>query len=777
MHKILVVEDTLNLREEICDILSMEGYSVFQAENGKIGFEMALKEHPDLIVSDILMPVLSGFKMYEKLQKEPKTMHIPLIFLSAKAEKKHIRTGMNLGAEDYLTKPISTNDLVNAIKNKIKKKISRNQKNINIQRELQDKFGKEKFVIENKFKNLFDKSPVSIWEQDFSETIALLNKKKAETGDIETYLNENPEFVKKCVSKIKIISVNSKTLDLIGVKNLEELISHIRKTNTEQATNELKNELISIASGKKDYIGETEFVKTDNTILYTLVKSTMIDDTGKNIASVIDITESKQARKLLKESEENYRKLLEKIPDGVYQSTNEGKFVKVNSAMVKMLGYNSKEELLAINIKTDLYVKDSDRDSLSLNGLNQELGVYQVRKKDGSAIWVEDHGWYSFDKLGKTKLHQGIMRDVTDRIKKEEQFRLVVEAVPNAIILVNSKGEITLINKQAEIEFGYTPEELIGEKMEILIPSRYRKKHPERRDSYLINSEPRAMGAGRSLYALRKDETEFPAEIGLNPIEISQEPHVLASIINITERKEHQNKIKENITKLQQKNKELEQFSYITSHDLQEPLRTITSFSDILYDQYNDKLDDQAKKMFDFVKQATGRMSSLIKNLLDYSRIGHQEVLTTIDCNQLLKDISIDLNSLISKTNTVLKVNNLPIITAYPTGLRMLFQNLLTNAIKFSKKGVSPIIEINASKKKNAWEFSVQDNGVGIKKEFQSKIFAIFQRLHLKEEYEGTGIGLAHCKKIVSLHEGEIWVTSEQGEGSTFYFTIKKLKI
>lgn len=251
----------------------------------------------------------------------------------------------------------------------------------------------------------------------------------------------------------------------------------------------------------------------------------------------------------------------------------------------------------------------------------------------------------------------------------------------------------------------------------------------------------------------------------------------MAIKLDITKKKEAEELLASKyVKKLEQKNQELEQYSYIASHDLQEPLRTITSFSEILYNEYNDKFDDQAKQIFKFIKEATGRMSSLIKNLLDYSRIGHQEQLVEVDCNQLLQDISSDLSALISQTNTVLEINELPVINAYPTVIRLLFQNLLTNAIKFTKKEVNPIIQINAVKKKDFWEFSIKDNGIGIKKEFQNKIFAIFQRLHLKEEYEGTGIGLAHCKKIVNLHGGEIWVTSKHGEGSTFYFTISNIK-
>ncbi len=247
----------------------------------------------------------------------------------------------------------------------------------------------------------------------------------------------------------------------------------------------------------------------------------------------------------------------------------------------------------------------------------------------------------------------------------------------------------------------------------------------------------------------------------------------MAIQLDITKRKEAEELLASKYVKtLEQKNQELEQFSYITSHDLQEPLRTIAAFSDILYEEYNDQLDDNAKQLFLFIKKATSRMSSLIKNLLDYSRLGRQREISKVNCNLLVSDIIEDLNSSIKQNKATVEYSDLPIIDAYPTELRLLFQNLISNAIKFSKKDVPPQVSIKAKKKNHAWKFYVKDNGIGIPEQFQKKIFSIFQRLHSENEYEGTGIGLAHCHKIVGMHGGEIGVKSKPGKGSTFFFTI-----
>lgn len=231
----------------------------------------------------------------------------------------------------------------------------------------------------------------------------------------------------------------------------------------------------------------------------------------------------------------------------------------------------------------------------------------------------------------------------------------------------------------------------------------------------------------------------------------------------------------ENATReMMQKNKEIEQFVYIASHDLQEPLRTTTSFVELLQRQYQGKLDDKADKYLNFITDASNRMKTLIKDLLDYSRIGSKKELNKIDCNETLKAVLADVGNAINQANAVITYQSLPVISGYTTEIKQLFQNLIINAIKFRKKDVPPYIQVSATSLPAHWKFSVTDNGIGIAPEHKDKIFLIFQRLHTKSQYEGSGIGLAHAKKIVEIHGGEIWIESMPGEGTTFYFTISK---
>jgi len=225
---------------------------------------------------------------------------------------------------------------------------------------------------------------------------------------------------------------------------------------------------------------------------------------------------------------------------------------------------------------------------------------------------------------------------------------------------------------------------------------------------------------------------------------------------------------------LERKNKELEQFAYVASHDMQEPLRTISSFVDLLNSQYKDRFDERAQKYMTYIVQGSDRMKVLINDLLEYSRIGKKREAAKINLNETVNAVLQDLSKAIADAGAIIEIEDLPIITAYPTEIKQLFQNLIVNAIKFRKKGTAPRIKVAAKKKDGEWQFMVHDNGIGIEPEHSDRIFVIFQRLHTRNEYEGSGIGLSHCKKIAELHKGKIWVESTPGEGSSFFFTVKE---
>jgi light-regulated signal transduction histidine kinase (bacteriophytochrome) len=225
---------------------------------------------------------------------------------------------------------------------------------------------------------------------------------------------------------------------------------------------------------------------------------------------------------------------------------------------------------------------------------------------------------------------------------------------------------------------------------------------------------------------------------------------------------------------LEKKNVELEQFVYIASHDLREPLRTTAGFVELLQRQYGEKLDEKAKNYLGFITQSTERMRILINDLLEYSRIGAEREKQKVQVGEVVANVIADLGSAIAESKANIAVDPMPIVNGYPTAIKQLFQNLIANAIKFKRKEVAPQIDIRVEEDSNEWKFSIADNGIGISEQHRKRIFMIFQRLHHRKEYEGSGIGLAHCKKIVEMHNGNLWMEPNERNGSVFYFTIPK---
>lgn len=359
--------------------------------------------------------------------------------------------------------------------------------------------------------------------------------------------------------------------------------------------------------------------------------------------------------------------------------------------------------------------------------------------------------------------------ELIEKTKAEDKFKALLESTPDALVIVDNEGIIAIVNHQTEQIFGYQREEIIGQKVELLIPDRFKKNHPKNREGYSSNPHVRSMGSNLELYARRKDGTEFPVEISLSPLK--SEGLVLSAIRDVTKNKEQEERILK-YSILEAKSKEMEQFTYIASHDLRHPLLTIINFIKVFEEDFGEKMDETAKKYLTTISDSANRMDKLILGLLDYSRLSKMKQLEEVDCNDVMKTVLADLDATIKESNASIHFENLPKLIAYPLDLSQLFQNLITNAIKFKKKDRNPQISITVHREALGYRFEFQDNGIGIEKKDQTKIFQIFQRLHTLEEYDGVGLGLAYCKKIVELHNGNIWVESEFGLGSKFCFTI-----
>lgn len=351
------------------------------------------------------------------------------------------------------------------------------------------------------------------------------------------------------------------------------------------------------------------------------------------------------------------------------------------------------------------------------------------------------------------------------RAPSDRLFRTAVESSPTGVVMVDREGIIILANRETERLFGYDREELLGRSIEVLVPTSVRGSHPGFRDEFHDEPRSRAMGEGRDLYGRRKDGMEVPVEIGLSPVEIEGGLFVVASVVDISARKAAE-------TELRRSNEELERFAYVASHDLQEPLRTVISYVQLLARRYEDALDDSGREFMEFVVDGAKRMQTLIQDLLSFSRVGTRGgSLEATDVESVVDAALQSLAAATTETCAEITRDPLPVVLGDAGQLRQLFANLIGNALKFHGEA-PPRVHVGARREGTRWELSVSDKGIGIEEEYFERIFVIFQRLQLRDAYPGTGIGLALCRKIVERHGGRIRVASTPGEGTTFTFTL-----
>jgi PAS domain S-box-containing protein len=355
----------------------------------------------------------------------------------------------------------------------------------------------------------------------------------------------------------------------------------------------------------------------------------------------------------------------------------------------------------------------------------------------------------------------------------ESRYRGLLEAAPDAMIVVGQDGRIVLLNVQAEKKFGYSRDELLGLEVTSIIPKGFAERLASDALRSIEDALAQQIGTGIELYGRNRDGSEFPIEIMLSPLESAEGTLVTAAIRDISVRKHAEANLLQNMGELNRSNQELEQFAYIASHDLQEPLRMVASYTQLLSKRYSGRLDADADEFIAFAVDGASRMQRLIQDLLTFSRIGSRAgELLDISSKVALQQALTNLRGIIEETGARVTHGDLPMVVADEMQLIQLFQNLVGNAIKYQHGG-RPEVHVAAARNSPVkWLFSVSDNGIGIDSQYFEKIFGMFQRLHKREEFAGTGIGLAICKKIVERHGGKIAVESEPGAGAIFRFDL-----
>jgi PAS domain S-box-containing protein len=491
------------------------------------------------------------------------------------------------------------------------------------------------------------------------------------------------------------------------------------------------------------------------------------------------------ADKALLDSEERFRGLLEAAPDAMVVVNQSGEIVLLNVQAEKQFGYR-REELLGQKVKNiipegfvERLIADGTR--TATEALAHQIGTgieLSGRRKDGNEFPIEIM-------LRPLENADGILvtaaiRDITERKQAEETLRQSEES--NRLIVSNTKdysilmldpgGNVVNWNEGAERIKGYRAEEIIGQHFSCFFPA-----------EDISNGKPaleleEAASVGRfedEGWRIRKDGSRFFASVVITALR--EETGLLRGFgkitRDITERKKFEEHLVKTAEELRRSNDQLQQFGYVASHDLQEPLRMVASYTQLLATRYKGRLDSDADEFIDYAVDGCNRMQGLIQDLLAYSRSGTSEkALREIPGENALKEALANLRATIGESGAIVTHDSLPSITTDEVQLVQVFQNLVGNAIKYCSAAV-PLVHVSATKNGgNEWIFSVRDNGLGIEPQYFERIFIIFQRLHGRQEFNGTGIGLAICKKIVERLGGRIWVESQLAKGSTFYFAL-----
>jgi PAS domain S-box-containing protein len=357
---------------------------------------------------------------------------------------------------------------------------------------------------------------------------------------------------------------------------------------------------------------------------------------------------------------------------------------------------------------------------------------------------------------------------VTDEIR----LRAYLEAALGGILAVNGKGCVVFMNGHTEQMFGYTRNEILGQDLMVLVPERFHGDYTSALHAYFAAPTVRLLGMEMNLAARRKNGEEFPVEIGLSFVEGHEGPIALGFITDVTERK----RVSEELTRLNgelvRSNTELEHFANLVSHDLQEPLRVMTSYLALLDSRYHSKLTTEAGEFLGYVVDGASRMKAQIEDLLNFSRIGMTApAFHRVNSGQMLQTAMDNLEAAIRERSAEVTWDPLPEIFVDPGLLAQVFQNLISNGVKFHKDGI-PRVHVSATQQGSDWVFSVIDNGIGIEAHQSERVFQVFERLNAASEYPGTGVGLTISRKIVQRHKGRIWFESKPGEGTTFFFSI-----
>jgi PAS domain S-box-containing protein len=635
---------------------------------------------------------------------------------------------------------------------------------------------------------------------------------------VSTIFELNPDaIVLTTLSDSEIIDCNQEYLNQIGYSR-EEVIGHTSIELNLLTSEERKAYVNEIYKKNNVSNYEVKVRRKDGSIINVLYSARFITINGKEM--ILNIGHDVTKRQKNEEEIKYQAFLLSQVNDAIIGVDSNFCITYWNFGAEQMYGYTKEE---ALNEKSNELLKPiyafGERDKImeELNEKGHSKSIIHTKHKNGKEIIVETNSSRILDNSGSISGYVVVYRDITSRVNNEKTLLRQAKLIDlsfDAIIVAKLNGGIESWNRGAEELYGYSKDEAIGQPIHKLLstvsPSYWYKieeklkqggtwegelQHRTKDGSEIIVSSRIQVFEDEGiemLFETNRDIT-WRKKVEKHNKKLFEEEQQLTEELTATneelqatteelqtsndEQNQTQIELRELVNKLKISNKELEQFAYVASHDLQEPLRMVSSFTQLLERRYKSKLDDDADDYIGYIVEGAKRMKDLIDDLLTFSRLNKETMTFDVVLMDIaLDDVLLNLKAYIKENNAEIIYDKLPTIECDRVQIQQLLQNLLTNAIKFHGDK-PPLIRISAQELENEWIFSITDNGIGIDLRHQEQIFSIFKRLHTRKEYEGTGIGLSICKRIVERHGGQIWVESEPEEGSTFYFTIPMKQI